>query len=75
MEICSLSWSWPWVLYLVGILIVIGSHVWLLRVGHMADNVVKSHSYLNLIASALIIAGWLLKQNEKSNDNQMRMSY
>ena len=53
------------VLYLIGLAIVIGSHVWLLIKGSLPKNKVTEHSLANLLAAALIIIGYILNTRQQ----------
>lgn len=53
----KLSWS----LYLLGLVIVVGSHVYMLTAGVSADQMM-GHAVINLVAAALLAAGWLSRK-------------
>jgi len=47
-------------LYLVGLIIVIGSHVWLLIKKKLPQNMVVGHAVINLVAAGLIMIGYMM---------------
>lgn len=50
------------VLYLLGVLIVLGSHIWLLTLKtSMSEKERKYHAYINLLAVAMLVAGWVIQ--------------
>jgi len=53
----KLSWS----LYLIGLFIVLGSHIYILTVD-LELELVPIHSYFNIIAGLLLMAGWLSRK-------------
>ncbi len=53
----KLSWS----LYLVGLFIVLGTHVYMLVAGLPASQMM-GHAILNLLAGVLLAAGWLSRK-------------
>ncbi len=50
-----------WWLYMVGLLIVVASHIYMLTVGLPAEQM-TAHAVLNLVAGVLIAAGWLTRK-------------
>jgi hypothetical protein len=50
-----------WWLYVLGLLIVVGSHVYVLM-GNVGIELVPAHSYLNIVAGILLAAGWLTRK-------------
>lgn len=62
-------------LYLVGIAIIVLSHIWLLNKGTMvtADEIYY-HSLTNLFAACLLIGGWWMRSSEEESlgiDNEV----
>ena len=53
----KLSWS----LYLLGLVIVVGSHIYMLTAGVPADQMM-GHAVINLVAAVLLAAGWLSRK-------------
>jgi len=51
-----------WCLYGVGLLIVVGSHIYILAASNLGLEIVPAHSYLNIFAGVLLIAGWLRRK-------------
>ena len=51
-----------WWLYLVGIFIVIGSHIYMLALGGLPLEQMGAHAIANIVAGLLIMAGWLTRQ-------------
>lgn len=47
-----------WGLYGLGLLIVLGTHIFMLVAGLIADQM-TGHAILNLVAAFLLAAGWL----------------
>lgn len=45
-------------LYGIGILIVVGSHIYMLVAG-LPDDQIVPHSLVNLVAATLLVFGWL----------------
>jgi hypothetical protein len=50
-----------WWMYMIGLLIVIGSHIYVLS-GYLGAELVPIHSYLNIVAGILLMAGWLTRK-------------
>ena len=50
-----------WWLYMIGLFVVIGSHVYILT-ANVGIELVPAHSYLNIIAGVLLMAGWLSRK-------------
>ncbi len=50
-----------WWLYLIGLFIVLGSHIYILT-ANVGLELVPAHSYLNIIAGLMIMAGWLTRK-------------
>jgi len=53
------------VLYILGLIIIIGSHVWLLIKGSLPQNDVVGHAIANLVAAGFIIIGYMLLTKNK----------
>lgn len=51
-----------WWLYGIGLLIVLGTHIFVLM-GNLSIELVPVHSYLNIAAGVLLAAGWLTRKN------------
>lgn len=54
------------ILFIVGILIVVVSHLWLLKQHTYTKQGMDNHSYTNLVAAVLIIIAWYMGRCEKS---------
>ncbi len=50
-----------WWLYMIGLLIVIGSHIFIIATD-LSIELVPIHSYLNIIAGILLVSGWLTRK-------------
>lgn len=50
-----------WALYLLGFIIVVGSHIYMITAGLPADQMM-GHAVINLVAAALLAAGWLSRK-------------
>lgn len=48
-----------WWLYGAGLLIVLGTHVYMLMVGGLTPDQMTPHAVLNMVAGLLLAAGWL----------------
>jgi len=51
-----------WWLYIVGLVIVLGSHIYMLAVG-LAQDQMTSHALLNLFGAIILAAGWLSRKS------------
>lgn len=51
-----------WWLYLIGLVIVLGSHVYMLSMGGLSLEEMNSHAILNIVAGILLAAGWLTRK-------------
>lgn len=51
-----------WWLYLVGLVIVLGSHIYMLSMGGLASEEMNAHAILNVVAGVLLAAGWLTRK-------------
>ena len=50
-----------WWLYLVGLVIVFGTHVYMLALG-LPPEQMAGHAIINLVAGVLLMAGWLKRK-------------
>jgi len=50
-----------WWLYLVGLVVVFGSHIYMLMGGVTPDQMM-GHAVVNLVAAVLLAAGWLTRK-------------
>ena len=50
-----------WWLYGIGLIIVLGTHIYMLIAGLPQDQMVP-HAILNIIAACLLAAGWLTRK-------------
>ena len=48
-------------LYVIGVLIVVGSHLWLLQKKTWTPDDIYYHALLNLFAACLLIGGWWMR--------------
>lgn len=53
----KLSW-WP---YLIGLIIVVGSHIYIIT-ADVGLELVPAHAYFNILAGLLLMAGWLSRR-------------
>lgn len=53
--------KFSWWLYVVGLVIVFGSHIYMLSAGLTPDQMM-GHAILNLVAGCLLVAGWLTRK-------------
>ncbi len=64
-----------YILVAIGIVIVIGTHIWLLMQGQLPRNQVVSHSVINIVAGVFIIVAWILVEIKKKKDEKYRSKY
>ncbi|MBI3632435.1 MAG: hypothetical protein HY225_03235 [Candidatus Vogelbacteria bacterium] len=50
-----------WWLYMVGLLVVFATHIYMLSYGLTPDQM-TGHAGLNLVAGVLLVAGWLSRK-------------
>jgi len=50
-----------WWLYGIGLIIVLGAHIYMLVAG-LSQNQMVPHAILNLVAVCLLAAGWLTRK-------------
>lgn len=46
---------------MIGLFIVIGSHIYILT-SNVGVELIPAHSYLNIVAGLMIMAGWLSRK-------------
>ncbi len=50
-----------WWLYGVGLVVILGTHIYMLAVGVPPEQM-SAHAILNLVAACLLAAGWLSRK-------------
>ncbi len=50
-----------WWLYMIGLLIVVASHIYMLMGGVTPDQMM-AHAWVNIVAAILLAAGWLTRK-------------
>ena len=50
-----------WWLYIIGLLIVIATHIYMFVSGLPAEQM-SAHAILNIVAAILLVAGWLTRK-------------
>jgi len=50
-----------WWLYLVGLVVVLGTHL-LMLAGYVTSDQVMGHAVVNIVAAILLAAGWLSRK-------------
>ncbi len=51
-----------WGLYVVGLVIVLGSHIYMLSMGGLAPEEMNAHAVINIVAGLLLATGWLTRK-------------
>jgi hypothetical protein len=51
-----------WLLYGVGLLIVVGTHIYMLMLGGLPYEQMNAHALINVLAGFLLAAGWLSRK-------------
>jgi|GEM_PF-969222 len=51
-----------WWLYIVGLVIVLGSHIYMLSMGGLSLEEMTAHAVLNIIAGILLATGWFTRK-------------
>lgn len=51
-----------WLLYIAGLAIVLGSHVYMLAAGVPQDQM-TGHAVINLVAAGLLVMGWSTRKS------------
>jgi ammonia channel protein AmtB len=64
-----------YILVAIGVVIVIGTHIWLLMQGQLPKNQVVSHSVINIVGAVFIIVAWVLVEIKKKKDEKYRSKY
>ena len=57
-----------YILVAIGVVIVIGTHIWLLMKGQLPRNQVVSHSVINIVGAIFIIVAWILIKIKKKKE-------
>ena len=67
-----------YVLVAIGVVIVIGTHIWLITQGQLPRNQVVSHSVINIVGAVFIIVGTIFivrAERKKKKDEKYRSKY